>query len=191
MNKSKAIRAKLGLSMSEIGRILFGYDRKQAYDTWKQWEKHDKKTSTPTDRYFTLILDIIEARDKKIDGCENAIDLIYQLDSDRDRQLTPIVDFPVPNYDENVYSDPSYLSGLIDSIGLKKQEIAKLIGVNFRTLSRYLSTTEKINMPYTVQFTLECLAQKKRTATPIPTKQTEMIPDEPIEIEDMVSETID
>lgn len=191
MNKSKTIRAKLGLSMSEIGRILFGYDRKQAYDTWKQWEKHDKKTSIPTDRYFTLILDIIEARDKQTPGCEKAIDLIYKLDSDRDRKLMPIVDFPIPNFEENFYSDPDYLSGLIDSIGLKKQEIAKIIGVNFRTLSRYLSTSEKVDMPYSVQFTLECLAQKKRAERAMPTKQKEIPTDEPAEIEDMTHETVD
>ena len=173
--------------MSEIGRILFGYERKQSYDTWKQWEKHDKKTSIPTDRYFTLILDIIEARDKKIEGCDKAINLIYKLDSDRDRKLDQITEFPVPNYEESYYPDPSYLSGLIDSTGLRKQEIAKIIGVNFRTLSRYLSTAEKVDMPYTVQFSLECLAQKKRAASPMPTKQGELY----VNVEEMVHETND
>jgi transcriptional regulator with XRE-family HTH domain len=50
---------------------------------------------------------------------------------------------------------PEYLAELIDSTGLTQAAVAKRIGVDERTIRRWLSGERQF--PYTVQFAVECL----------------------------------
>ncbi len=52
-------------------------------------------------------------------------------------------------------TDPQYCTDLVDSIDMRRYEVARAIGINRRTLTRYMSGERK--MPYPVQFALECL----------------------------------
>jgi hypothetical protein len=56
--------------------------------------------------------------------------------------------------------DPKYLRELIKRAGLSGNSAAAAIGVHRRTMRFWLSGTHKI--PYHAQFTLECLAGRKR-----------------------------
>lgn len=54
--------------------------------------------------------------------------------------------------------DPAYLRDLVRRICLTQQEIARSLGIGYRTLQGYLATNP---CPYVVQFALECLAKGK------------------------------
>jgi hypothetical protein len=73
MNKAKQVREVLGLTPTEAGKLLFGYESKKSYDQWTQWEK-SKTLSKPTEQYFNLILFLAIARDLKTPGASQALD---------------------------------------------------------------------------------------------------------------------
>lgn len=52
-------------------------------------------------------------------------------------------------------TDPEYCRDLVDSIKMRRLDVARTIGIDKRTLRRYMSGERK--MPYPVQFALECL----------------------------------
>lgn len=57
--------------------------------------------------------------------------------------------------------DPDYLRGLIAKAGLTQSATAELIGINARSMRRYLAFADSPNYqkaPYAVQFAIECLA---------------------------------
>ncbi|WP_427551939.1 helix-turn-helix domain-containing protein (plasmid) [Methylomonas sp. MS20] len=59
--------------------------------------------------------------------------------------------------------DPVYLRELIARAGLTQRKTAELIGISDRMIRKYLANRESasaLEAPYTVQFCLECLAQK-------------------------------
>ncbi len=60
------------------------------------------------------------------------------------------------------YHDPSpaFLRALMQTIGKPIPEVAKLLGVDPRTLQRYLQPRGQL-APYCVQYTLEALAEAK------------------------------
>lgn len=55
MNKAKQVRNQLGLTPTEAGQILFGYEPKRAYDMWFRWE-HGGRMSSPAEAYFDMII---------------------------------------------------------------------------------------------------------------------------------------
>lgn len=62
---------------------------------------------------------------------------------------------------QNYNPDPDYLRSLIAKAGLTQAQTAQLIGINARSIRRYLSFTDSPNYqkaPYAVQFAIECLA---------------------------------
>lgn len=64
---------------------------------------------------------------------------------------------------QNYNPDPDYLRSLISKAGLTQAQTAELIGINARSIRRYLSFTDSPNYqqaPYAVQFAIECLAQE-------------------------------
>lgn len=64
----------------------------------------------------------------------------------------------------NYNPDPDYLRLLIKDAGLTQEQAAKQIGVSQRALGYYLasrSNKEYRVAPYSVQFALECLAEKE------------------------------
>ena len=57
------------------------------------------------------------------------------------------------------YNESSdYLRCLINSSGLSQETVAKLIGIDGRTLRGYISTTNPKRHPYAIQYAIECLA---------------------------------
>lgn len=50
---------------------------------------------------------------------------------------------------------PEYFGELVESTGLTQKKIAEILGVDERTIRRWLSGERRFS--YTVQFTLECL----------------------------------
>lgn len=66
----------LGLSQTRAGIVLFGYTKKQAYDTWTQWENGTKKPSAPTSAFFDVILLLADARKAKTVGADKALELL-------------------------------------------------------------------------------------------------------------------
>lgn len=52
-------------------------------------------------------------------------------------------------------SSAAFCRDLVNSIDMTHIEISKLLGINDRTLRRYMSGARKL--PYLVQFALECL----------------------------------
>lgn len=69
--------------------------------------------------------------------------------------------------------DPEYLLGLLNAAGLSQSEAARRLGISDRTMRRYLalpgrrdasgnSVSERVECPYTVQFSLEMLALAAR-----------------------------
>lgn len=59
--------------------------------------------------------------------------------------------------------DPAYLRELIERAGVTQRKAADLVGVSDRMLRKYLAKRESVSAleaPYSVQFCLECLAQK-------------------------------
>lgn len=64
---------------------------------------------------------------------------------------------------ENHAPDPAYLRELIKKSGVTQLEAAKLIGISDRVMRKYLAKRDSVSAleaPYSVQFCLECLAQK-------------------------------
>lgn len=61
---------------------------------------------------------------------------------------------------ENHNPDPDYIRKLVDNIGLSQRELARLIGTNDRSMRHWLSGNTPI--PYSCQFALEYLAEKKK-----------------------------
>lgn len=62
---------------------------------------------------------------------------------------------------QNYNPDPDYLRTLITKAGLTQAKTAKLIGINARSIRRYLSCIDSPNYqqaPYAIQFAIECLA---------------------------------
>lgn len=58
--------------------------------------------------------------------------------------------------------DPTYLRALLEKAGLSQRKAAHILGVSERMMRYYLVHTDDPNyrqMPYTVQFCLECLAK--------------------------------
>lgn len=55
-------------------------------------------------------------------------------------------------------ADPDYLRELIDAAGISQQEAARRLGIDPRTMRRYLSGSRAI--PYAAQYCLEALAKK-------------------------------
>lgn len=53
--------------------------------------------------------------------------------------------------------DPYYLRGILKEKGVTQQQAADQIGLNVRTLRKYLSFTEKERAAYYVQYCLENL----------------------------------
>lgn len=51
--------------------------------------------------------------------------------------------------------DPEYISALVESTGLSQPKLGRLIGVDERTLRRWMTGQRKYS--YAVQFALECL----------------------------------
>ena len=64
---------------------------------------------------------------------------------------------------ENYNPDPIYLRSLVEQTGLSQRKAAKVIGVSERVMRNYLSLNQNdyTKCPYSVQFCLECLANKK------------------------------
>ena len=60
-----------------------------------------------------------------------------------------------PNAKAEFNPDPQYIKELIGSAGLEQKPLAAILGVNDRTLRRWLSGDREI--PYTAQFALEAL----------------------------------
>ena len=59
--------------------------------------------------------------------------------------------------------DPRYLRGLLEQAGVTQRQAAHLLGLSDRVMRYYLSDEDSDGhraAPYTVQFALECLAQK-------------------------------
>lgn len=57
--------------------------------------------------------------------------------------------------------DPEYLRYLLKKANLTQKQAAELLGINLRTMQIYLSARDAvrhIDIPYTVQYALECLA---------------------------------
>lgn len=57
--------------------------------------------------------------------------------------------------------DPRYLRGLLDQAGISQRQAAQLLGISDRVIRYYLSDESSATYraaPYTVQFSLECLA---------------------------------
>lgn len=77
INKAKKVREALGLTPTEAGRVLFGYQG-SSYDAWMQWENGTKKPSRPTERFFDLILILAKAKTEKIKGSVNALDHVIK-----------------------------------------------------------------------------------------------------------------
>lgn len=66
-----------------------------------------------------------------------------------------------PNAEANYNPDPHYLRELIKKAGLSQAQAAKVIGIQTRTMQRYLTHTDAKNytpVPYCVQYALEVLA---------------------------------
>jgi len=62
----------------------------------------------------------------------------------------------------NYNPDPEYLRELIAKTGMTQAEVARRIGIDGRSIRRYLASTAAatyITAPYTVQFAIECLAE--------------------------------
>ena len=69
-----------------------------------------------------------------------------------------------PNALDNYNPNPDYLRSLIEQASLTQTGAAKLVGVDPRTMRRYLAFTDSknyIKAPYAVQYCLERLANKK------------------------------
>mgnify|MGYP003614543333 CR=1 FL=1 len=69
-----------------------------------------------------------------------------------------------PNALDNYNPNPDYLRSLIEQASLTQTDAAKLVGVDPRTMRRYLAFTDSknyIKAPYAVQYCLERLANKK------------------------------
>jgi len=60
---------------------------------------------------------------------------------------------------KNHNTDPQYIRGLVDKIGLSQRELARLIGVNDRSIRHWISGKP---IPYPCQFVLEYLAERKK-----------------------------
>ena len=60
--------------------------------------------------------------------------------------------------------DPKYLRELIEKAMVAQSEAAVLIGINERSMRRYLDGTYEI--PYVVQFCMECLAADAQSRRP-------------------------
>ena len=64
--------------------------------------------------------------------------------------------------DSSLYNpDPQYLRDLLDRAGLSQRKAAEIIGVGERTFRNYLDGRKESQAPYTVQFALEALANRK------------------------------
>ncbi|MDO5652355.1 MAG: helix-turn-helix transcriptional regulator [Moraxella sp.] len=62
---------------------------------------------------------------------------------------------------QNYNPNPDYLRELIGKAGLTQTATAQLIGIDPRTMRRYLAFADSPNYqkaPYAVQFAIECLA---------------------------------
>ncbi len=55
--------------------------------------------------------------------------------------------------------DPQYLRELLALAGLTQRGAAEIMGIPERTFRDYLNGNSSSKAPYTVQFSLECLAQ--------------------------------
>jgi DNA-binding transcriptional regulator YiaG len=55
--------------------------------------------------------------------------------------------------------DPNYVRELLAKAGISQREAARRLGVQDRTVRHWCAGTAKI--PYTAQYTLECLAKEK------------------------------
>ena len=66
-----------------------------------------------------------------------------------------------PNAKEHYNPDPDYLRSLIDRAGLTQAKAAELVGVEARTMRRYLAlqgSDSYKQAPYAIQYALEILA---------------------------------
>jgi transcriptional regulator with XRE-family HTH domain len=54
--------------------------------------------------------------------------------------------------------DPAYLRGLIARSGLTQREVARRLGVEPRTVRRWLTDPPQVQCPYSAQVALEMLA---------------------------------
>lgn len=67
-----------------------------------------------------------------------------------------------PNAKLNYNPDPDYLRSLIAKAGLTQTATAELLGIDPRSMRRYLAFPDSPNYqkaPYAIQFAIECLAQ--------------------------------
>jgi hypothetical protein len=81
-NLAKQVREALGLTPTQAGQLLFGYEPKKAYDMWSRWER-DNKLSLPTQKYLNVILFLIEARDLGAAGASQALNIYLKILSDK------------------------------------------------------------------------------------------------------------
>ena len=66
-----------------------------------------------------------------------------------------------PNAKENYNPDPDYLRSLIEKAGLTQAKTAELVGIEARTMRRYLAFRDSPNYqkaPYAIQYAMEALA---------------------------------
>jgi len=62
--------------------------------------------------------------------------------------------------------DPAYLRGLIARAGISQREAARRIGIDIRTMRRYLQPDPTVRVAYATQVALEVLAGDHGTRQP-------------------------
>ena len=77
--KACQVREALGLTKTEAGELLLGYQGKQAYDQWNQWETGRRKPSRAADRLLDVMIILAIARDIGRPGVEGALDHVLEV----------------------------------------------------------------------------------------------------------------
>ena len=60
-----------------------------------------------------------------------------------------------PNAENEYNPDPAYMSDLVNSTGLTRGELAKLLGISDRSIRQWMSGDRRFS--YMAQFCVECL----------------------------------
>lgn len=64
MELALKVRTALGLTLTEAGKLLFGYptgSTGSACKTWRRWENGERQLPLSTSRYFELILKLVDS----------------------------------------------------------------------------------------------------------------------------------